>query len=204
MNIQHSTFNIQHSSRRGFSLVEMIVSLGIFTIILFIATSSFLAIVNADRKSRAVRIAMDNLNLALEDMSRSIKTGKQYGCGGSSVLTDCPSPGGSGLSFYRQDGNFVTYKRATSVDCGVLYGATQGCILKEVQGGGFMLATSPEIDIKDLRFIVSGSALGASSGGTDTEQPIVVIVIDGEIDVNTQSKTTFKIQTAVTQREYDK
>jgi len=42
------------NSQRGFTLIEMTVSLGLFTIIMFIATSAFLSIVNTDRKARSV------------------------------------------------------------------------------------------------------------------------------------------------------
>ncbi len=179
----------------------MIVALGIFTIVLFMATSAFLAVVNADRKSRATRIAMDNLNLALEDMSRRIKTGSNYNCGNdiSQTTKDCSS-GGESLKFIDQDGQSFVYKRGVgSSGCANnnLYADGQGCILRNLPNDTtFMLATSPEIDIKSLKFIVSGSS------PSDTVQPVVFAMIEGSLGASTM-KTLFNIQTTITQRKYD-
>lgn len=196
---------------QGFTLIEMIVSLGLFTIIMFIATSSLLSIVNTDRKARSVRIAADNLNLALEDMSRRIKTGSTYYCGEyPSGTLDCSAPApASAFSFDDQTSSStnrvrVTYKWAQGSACSSAYSATQGCILREGSS-----ITSPEINITGLNFIVSGSApCGTtpcgSTAGTDAVQPSVLILVDGALpSVPGMASTTFKIQTLVTQRIYD-
>ena len=194
----------------------MTVALGIFTIVLFMTSSAFFSIVNADRKSRATRIATDNLNLVLEDMSRKIKTGVNYRCGGGfSGTLDCTAFNET-FSFNDQSGQLVTYKRAQgslSVSlgwgCGDDFSGARGCILRRVGGttNPFMLATSPEIDIKELKFWVSGSKLLLSDG--DTRQPAVVISIWGYIGPsvsnapNQAEKSTFRIQTTITQRTHD-
>lgn len=172
--------NIQYSQRRGFTIIEMTVSLGLFTIIMFIATSAFLSIVNTDRKARAVRIAADNLNVALEDMSRRIKTGAEYDCGAIGGATNCAS-GETSFNFKDQNGDLTTYSWSGT---SILRDGTP--------------ITSTEITITNLKFIVSGSAVGA----TDNEQPMVVIVIDGSLGSGTTA-SGFKIQTTITQRAYD-
>lgn len=197
---------------RGFTLVEMMVSLAIFTIILLIAMSAFLAIVDGDHKTRAFRIATDNLNLALEDMSRKIKTGSTYNCGGGLGVADCAATANSVFAFTEQDGVSRTiYKRgfgpgaivngASASGCGLpSFDAAQGCILRE-DSGLSILATSPEIDIKSLNFYVLGSA-----PAPDTNQPVVVVSIDGSLSTSTAAfvgDAGFKIQTTITQRGYD-
>lgn len=213
----------QYSPVGGFTLIEMMVSVTIFTIILFISTSAFLSVVNGDRKSRAVRVATDNLNLALEDISRKIKTGSEYNCGGGAGTNDCVL-GNSIFSFTDQDGVSRTmYKRGvgpgpivngavSNSGCGdPLFKATQGCILRE-NGIASLLATSPEIDIVKLMFYVVGSApCGAGVNcvdnppATDAKQPMVIASIDGSIGegVLLGGNATFKVQTTVTQRAYD-
>lgn len=175
----------------GFTLVEMIVSIGLFTIVLFIATSAFLTIVNADRKSRAVRIATDNLNLALEDMQRRIKTGTEYYCGTAiSGVNDCSSPATS-FSFTGQDGKRVTYTRNT----------VEQSIYREIAGEPILRITSPEVSITNLSFFVKGSAVWPN-----LTQPAVLIAIKGSlgaVSANQASKTDFNIQTVVAQRAYD-
>lgn len=198
----------------GFTLIEMVVSLGLFTIVMFIATSAFLSIVDADRKSRATRIAMDNLNLALEDMSRRIKTGTNYKCGGGSGVGDC-NTGNSIFEFDDQSSTVsnpkrIIYKRGigsglitndlTPGGCGSGFSGTQGCVLRS-EAGIFTLATSPEIDIQNLKFVVLGSP-----AWSNTRQPVVVVSVDGILGANSPrnaGRSEFKIQTAITQRAYD-
>ena len=204
---KHTT---QH--KKGFTLVEMIVSIGLFTIVLFIASSAFLAVLNADRKSRATRIAIDNLNLSLEDMSRRIKTGTMYNCGAVGGPTDvnpCPYPGLAILAITDQDNQRVIYKRGVGTGaittgngasgCGsALFLATQGCLIRD-KAGSALAVTGKDIDIQNLRFVVNGTAPFSSS---DVVQPYVVVLVDG---VTTAGKisSTFKLQTTITQRMYD-
>lgn len=175
----------------------MIVSLGLFTIILFIATSALLTVVDTDRKSRTVRISMDNLNLALENMNRSIKTGTSYFCGAGgefSGVQDCAIPGQSTFSFTKQDGARATY---------TLY---NNRIWQTVGASVPMPITAPEIYIESLNFSVQGSAYGPGNGGGDYTQPYVILVINGTVgstSLNLVSKSGFKIQTIITQRAYD-
>lgn len=202
---------------KGFTLIEMIVSISIFTIVLFVAMSAFLSIINGDHKSRAMRITTDNLNLALEDMSRNIKTGTTYNCGGALGTNDCPAGTWSNtFAFTNQDGVSRTmYKMGVGPSaivngpgasgCGdAVFLATQGCILREDVTGISRIATSMEIDITSLRFYVSGSApFGA---GANKIQPTVVIAIEGSLGAGATlfaGNAGFKIQTTVTQRAYD-
>lgn len=193
-------------SKKGFTLIEMIVSIGLFTIILFIASSAFLAVLNADRKSRATRIALDNLNLSLEDMSRRIKTGTTYNCGGGAGVMDCSYPGGTVLAITDQDDQRVTYKRGVGPNavilggCGnALFSATQGCLVREKVPTTPLAVTGKDINIQNLRFVVNGTA---SYSTPDVVQPYVVVLVDG---VTTVGKITsaFKLQTTITQRMYD-
>lgn len=193
---------------RGFTLVEMIVALGIFTIALFIATNALLAVVNADRKSRGTRIATDNLNLTLEDISRKIRTGYSYNCGGNPGVADCSTPQ-SVLAFNDQNNIRTIYKRGVgggaivggvgASGCGAPFVAGQGCILRSDGGAAFVPGTSSEIDITSLNFFVSGSAVWP-----DTKQPQVIMSMDGSLGTQPLTKISFKIQTSATQRVYDR
>lgn len=186
----------------GFTLIEMVVSIGLFTIVLFIATSAFLTVVNADRKSRSVRIAADNLNLALEDMQRRVKTGLNYYCGTDTTLTgvyDCPGgTSGASFSFLEQDGQTRT---TYTYDSGskAIYRQSSGAIA--LYPGENIRVTAPEISISDVKFIVKGSTPGAVADGGDGVQAYVTIVISGSIAG--AQPTNFNIQTMITQRNYD-
>lgn len=204
--------NKRLTMKKGFTLVEMIVAIGLFTITLFISSTAFLTVLDADRKSRATRIAMDNLNLSLEDMSRRIKTGNTYNCGGGNGTADCPVVSSRDvLAFTDQSGERIVYKRGVGASpvtagnglsgCGSpSYTSSQGCIVRD-KSGTALRVTGSEIDITDLHFVVSGSTVWTPGGGGDTSQPYVVILVGG----TTLGKITtgFKMQTMVTQRAYD-
>lgn len=175
------------ASQRGFTLLEMIVSIGIFTIVLFVASSAFLAVVNADRKSRATRTAMDNLTVALEDMSRRIKTGNAYTCGGdiaSVAPVDCLNTPSSSLAFTDQDGKRTAYR------------LREGRIFRQIATGSELPVTASEITISSLLFAVGGTIVG------DNTQPYVRISITGATTGGITA-SNFNAQTMITQRVYD-
>lgn len=189
----------------GFTLVEMIVAIGLFTIVTFLVMSAFLTVVSADKHSRGVRIATDNLSLALEDMVRRIKTGSQYICDGGNECVENNSQwgdGGTKFQFIDQDGMPMYYTRGVGPGnlpggCGnVLYTATQGCIIRATDTT-LAVATSPEIDIKDLIFWLYGA------DSSDDIQPFVRILVDGLVKVSASDSPRFQIEALVTQRQPD-
>ncbi len=64
------------SQKKGFTLVEMIVSLAVFMVVAVIAVGALLKITDANRKSQALKTAINNINYALDAMSREMRTGK--------------------------------------------------------------------------------------------------------------------------------
>jgi len=69
-----------HGKRRGFTLVEMIVSLALFSVVATVALGALVKIVSANRKAQTLQTALTNLNSALESMSRELRVGKQFHC----------------------------------------------------------------------------------------------------------------------------
>ena len=67
----------------GFTLVELMVSVSIFAIVMFISLGSILSILDANQKSKTLRSVMDNLNSAMESMTRTVRFGINYHCGSS-------------------------------------------------------------------------------------------------------------------------
>lgn len=174
-----------HNKTRGFTLIEMIVSIGLFTIVLFIASSAFLSVVSADRKSRATRLAMDNLTVALEDMTRRLKTGYDYSCGNVGRVNNCLEIPLSTIAFTDQNGERT------------IYSLSSGSIFRDIASeGGGLPVTSPEINISSLSFAVGGTS------PADDQQPYVKIFIEGETGGGV-ADAKFSLQTMVTQRVYD-
>lgn len=178
----------------GFTLVELLVSVAIFSIVMMVAVGALLTMSEANRKAQALKSVMNNLNFAVESLSRSIRVGTSFHCGVSGSITapqDCT--GGSPYFAFESS----TGDPASGVDQ-VVYRFTSNRIERSVDGGGvFYPVTAPEVVIEDLRFYVVGA------GSADTVQPKVVITIRGYAGISARIRSEFNLQTTVTQRLLD-
>jgi prepilin-type N-terminal cleavage/methylation domain-containing protein len=84
---------------RGYTLIELIIAVGLFAIIMTLASGAYLVMIGANRRAQALATATNNLSFVMESMTRSIRTGSNYsaGCGVTS------------FSFVDQNGQNVTY-----------------------------------------------------------------------------------------------
>jgi len=174
---------------RGFTLIEIMVSISIFVIIVTIGMGSLLSVMDAYRNIREKEVNIDNLNFVLENMSRTIRAGRSYSCATSSAV-DC-GLGGAAFYFNDQDGKRVIYSRKVTSSGGVMQ--------RSIDGVTEDLTTTDAIDIKELQFFLTGSEPGGSS---DYDQPFVSIMIEGETLVKDKKRTVI-LQTSITQRFLD-
>ncbi|MCR4330939.1 MAG: type II secretion system GspH family protein [Patescibacteria group bacterium] len=172
----------QPSTQGGFTLIEMIVAVSLFTIVIFVSIGALLAISDASRKANSLRSVMDNLNFAIESMSRSIRTGTDYACAGGGNCVN----GGTEFSFIDQRNVAVTYK----------YDASTQSIMVQKDGGVFRGITSAEVQVEGLTFYVAGV-------GADGKQPRIIITARGVAGLKEKTKTSFSIQTTVSQRQIE-
>lgn len=188
-------------STRGYTLIELVVAVGLFTIVVLMTSSSFLGVMAANRKTLAVRTAMDNLNAAIENMSRSMKTGSAYHCGSGGDISaprDCSS-GGTYLSFEGQNGDPNTSSDQIVYllgPAGACLSSKQICVSND--GGttfAALTAPPPELSVDGFAFRVYGS----DPSGVPAKQPRVVIVMIGSAGLGT-AQSTFNIETTVSQR----
>jgi len=158
---------------RGFTLIEFIVAVAIFVVVVLIAAGALLSIIEANRKTQSSKSVINNLNFALEGMSRSIRVGTDY------------SGGGSTITFLNSEGDTVTYRRQGTV------------VEREIAGGGFTAMTAPEVIIDRLNFFIDGE------DPSDQTQPSVIIVLQGHVGTDPATRTDFSVQTLVSQRLVD-
>jgi len=69
-----------HKYLSGFTLLEMIVSLAIFSIVAVVAVGSLARIVGLNRQAQTLQASMNNIDFALESMSREMRVGGDYNC----------------------------------------------------------------------------------------------------------------------------
>lgn len=183
---------------KGFTLVEVLVATFIFTSIMMVSMSSLMATMSASRKARALRIAMDNVNFAMESMARSIRMGNYYYCddnvenvmleGNKEEIKDCPPFGKNKIAFLADELSDTT-KTAYYLSGESLFRRNAG------QTDGVSV-TSSEIKVKELRFIVEGAPI------EDNIQPRVYIIMRGVVIAGGEEHS-FALQTLASRRRYE-
>lgn len=204
----------QRPGQKGFTLVELLVSVFIFSMVMLVAVGSLLSMVDANRKAQTIKSAVNNLSFALDGMSRAIRVGTTFRCGtaaqsGSSATLsswgNCVNTveGGSLIAFEAYGGNRSNsadqwvYCRGTGTTC-----SESGTAILRSQNGGanYQSITSSEVTVEDLRFYVVGVA-PRSSGSMS--QPRIVMVMHGYAGSNEKTKTEIRLQTTMTPRLLD-
>jgi len=176
--------------KRGYTLVELIVAVGLFALIMLLASGAYLMMISLNRHAQGIATGINNLSFAVETMTRDIRTGTAYSCGQSLGLGDCEN-GGSSFTFKNSNDVEVTYMR------GVQEG-TNGSVGDITQNGAIL--TDPSVNITDITglvFYVTGTSK------TDGEQPRVTIVISGTVSYAAGKTEPFTIQTGATMRGTD-
>ena len=72
------------NKKRGFTLVEMMVSVAIFSIIMTVGIGALVSIVDKYNVSQQEKKAADSLNFVLESLTREIRLGRNYYSGADS------------------------------------------------------------------------------------------------------------------------
>ncbi|MBI4079923.1 type II secretion system protein [Candidatus Kaiserbacteria bacterium] len=186
---------------RGFTLIEMIVAVALFSVVMLVSTATLLSLVGANRKAHALQSVMNNFSIALDGMVRSVRMGSDYHCGAGDIATpqSCET-GDTKLAFkpYCESecdaqNRWVYVYDTNGSFCG------QGRLCKsENSGANYYAVTADDVSIDEFTFYVIGTTR------SDTIQPKVVVSVSGTAgsdDVKT--KTTFSIQATAVQRILD-
>ncbi len=167
---------------RGYTLIELMVSMTIFAIVMLAATAAYLSFIAYNRQAQATAAVMNSLSFSIDSMAREIRSGTAY------VVS------ATAITFTNADGCAVTYQ----------YQSASGTITRKVtdQNGCTDVETngpvtdSPTVTVKTFQLVGRGSP--------NSLQPMLVIVINGYATVsNTGSSPVqipFQIETAATQR----
>lgn len=189
---------------RGFSLVELMVSVTLFVVVMLVAVGALLSLVEANRKARALESVMNNLNIALDGMVRSIRMGNTFNCGANTIpdpVTGADCAGGDDRFSFAAFGSNPEVQGERWV-----YYFQDNQLWRSRQGGANAIAiTAPEVHIDDVTFYVVGTArANANPMSPNTTQPKVVMVIKGTAGrEGTRSETSFYIQATAVQRVLD-
>jgi prepilin-type N-terminal cleavage/methylation domain-containing protein len=194
---------------RGFSLIEVLVSLSIFTIVVTISVGALMVLIEANARAQNSQTVMTNLSFALDSITREIRTGTDYFCGGYAILptsgssiSNCVS-GDNALSI-NEGGQSLT-ENASSRRIGIRL--NNGALERRLGNGDgdgnvneaedWIPMTSESVNVTDLRFYVTGATR------SDTESPTVTLYVAGTSGEEGDEQAEFSIQTTVVQQLLD-
>mgnify|MGYP006374901583 FL=1 len=208
---------------KGFTLVEMMIAIGLFTVIMTIGIGAIIGVNATHRKTQTMRAVIDNLSFLMEDMARSIRLGDSYYCNLDGApdysdlanLSDPQNPqasqdGGSGANLC----DSISFEpfwnpQLSNVSNQVIYYMTEidgvGTIVKKTDTqtdfspSDWDPVTPVEMNIDLAR---SGFRVTGAEDPSDARQPKVSIVLVGTVRLS-GAFTEFNLQTTVSQRSLD-
>ena len=169
-------------NKKGFSLIEVIVSMGLFAVVMTIALGALFMVIAANRHAKAIKLVVNNVNVAIEGMTRELRVGSEY-CATTTGSCDDTTNGGSDRIHFKTD-----------VGENSRYRLHNGSIKRQINGGSEFNLTGSDVEITALNFYIQGTASG------DGIQPFVTIVVRGEIQVG-DVVDDFQLQSTISQRK---
>jgi prepilin-type N-terminal cleavage/methylation domain-containing protein len=204
----------------GFTLLEMIVSLGIFTIVAVIAVGSLVRITSLNRQAQSMQAAMNNTNYILESISREMRFSKKFHCvpndnsynpgntNGNLSFQECNAGqglNGKGLVFMtpKQDPNDTNCYLINAY--WFVSGGNQTMTIKKSQQNacGERLGSDTATEMIDTGNVTLQTADFTVSKPAGGEYALTWIHLAGYSGAKEKEKNYFDIKTAVSQRIKD-
>lgn len=166
---------------RGFTIIEMLVSLAVFTAVTAIASGLLVSGLQAQRRGLAQQQLLDQTSFLMEHISRTARMAKKDMSGA------CTGTAKANYGFAAQCLKFL-YHESTGDVCQQF--CLEGTRLKDESSRYF---TSPELQISSFNVIISGQSQ------YDSIQPSAKIFLN----ITGKEQANIKIQTTISQRNLD-
>ena len=194
----------------GFTLIEALISIGMFSIVVSLAVGGYAQALRTQHQLEGVIAANSNASLAIEQMSREIRTGRAFCDDDLSILPNPTNPflassncdpddandfatATSSINFKNTSNTFVQYAFAMDVD-GYGYITRQEQIGYTAVLGPPLRLTASNVNVEYLTFVGSGWGDNAKHHARVT---ILVGISSKELGVD---RGVTKFQTTVSSR----
>ncbi|HVW71864.1 MAG TPA: type II secretion system protein [Candidatus Paceibacterota bacterium] len=173
---------------RGYTLIELMVSMTIFALVMVAATAAYLSFIAYNRQAQATASVMNSISYSIDSMAREIRSGTNYSLPGSNVI-----------KFTNADNCIVTYQldsTQSAITREVDQNSAGTCPSGELVTTASAITDAPIVHVSFLRIFLKGTGAGY--------QPIVIMSINGYAEIPNTGKTPvqvpFQIETTATQR----
>lgn len=164
--------NFIKRKREGFTLVELLVSVGLFGIVIGLVTGIFTNALRSQRALVALMAVNDNVELALEQMAREVRTG---------------------FSFTVSNPNRVDFTNARGQQVAYYWDVDDALLLREEDGTPAPL-TGSNVRITALQFLLN------PAGGGATFPPRITLTIEAAPRLQSVKDIKTRLQISITPR----
>ena len=176
---------------KGFTLVEILIAIGIFSFVSLLVTSSFLNLNTAQKKNYNAQAILNELRFSIDLMGKEITSGSAFPAGcengcdsivfASKVRPDVPL---RRIEYYldADTGTIMKGEQKTFGTCSILPLASE-C---------YQPFTSPSVKVDTLKFFVNNKG--------DYQQPIITVSLHGTILPGSKDEKEFDISTSFSPR----
>jgi len=169
----------------GFTLVELLVTVAIFSLIVSAASGVFVSALKAQRRSLATQELLDQTSFLMEYMSRAIRMAKKDDLAGVNCLS------GNKINYELTRSGLGIKFRNYKDECQEFY--LDGNQLKEAKAGSLYALTSNHLRVSKFNINLSGQTQ------TDDLQPRVTLFLE----IEGKEKSKIRLQTTISQRNLD-
>ena len=173
-NLEFGIWNFKQFNR-GFTMIELLVAMGLFALLSGIVSGSFINIMKSQRSIISFVTANDNASLVFEQMAREFRTGSNF-----SLTNEI-------LSFTNSRGTQVAYK-------------LEDKNIQRSEGGNdseFNALLSSDVIVESLKFYLSGNRQG---GGLP---PMITMALTLKSGKASMGGLEINLQTSVVSRSLD-
>jgi len=167
---------IKRNKRKGFTLIEISIALGLFGIIVSVTAGSYIQILRTQRQVTALIAANSNVSLVLEQMAREIRTSFEF----SQPLAVTEE-----LTFTNKDLETITYRLNTVAKT----------LERQINLSAFEPITADNIEVVNLDFLGYGQAFI-----NPLEATRIVILLSVKPIESTLKDTVIHLQTTISPR----
>lgn len=179
--------NSKIKKQQGFTLLEMLISITLFSLVMVVALTAVLTIIDLNRKTQSLASVTNSMNAATDSMVRLIKSGERGFAVRSATTCDGSSQTQLDFEFYDTEEIFASPPAIHEVS--YIYRCADEAIYREIGDDGRYLRITPQdVRITNVVFDL-----------TDVCQDRVNIFIEGNAG-DGRTASDFVIQTAATRR----
>jgi prepilin-type N-terminal cleavage/methylation domain-containing protein len=193
-NIARDFLSFKKDSKGGFLLIELLIAMTVFSITIAIATGTFINVLHTQKQVVALAGAQSNVSIAMEQMTREIRTGNSFNSCVSNdscvtnlncvftTLNGTSTEECKGIEFTNANGEKVAYYLSNG-------------ILEKSVGGTVQDLTSGDVTVKSLNFFFFGN-----TQNSQWDPPRITISISVHPNNSALVGNILNLETTVSQR----